>query len=389
MNNFDKKTNRLKTNCYKWDLMDDGVLPFWVADMDFEISDAIFEGFKKRIEHKIFGYTMLGDDFYNAYISWRDRRHHFKIEKDWILFSTGVVPTISSAIRRLSNVSNNVIVLTPVYNVFFNSIINNGREVLESPLIYKDGNYFIDFDDLESKLKDPETEILLLCNPQNPSGRIWTRDELEKIGFLCKKYNVTVISDEIHCDLVDPNCEYIPFASINETNKNISVTCVSPTKAFNLAAVQTSAVIIPNEYLRHKVDRGLNTDEVAEPNFLAAIVPHLAFDLSEGWLDELREYIFENKKLVREFFEKELPEIPVINGGATYLMWLDCSKICKNSAELNDFFKNNAKIYLNAGNIYGKNGDGFLRMNVATQRENVVEGLRRFKKGIKMYLENR
>lgn len=383
MYNFDKKTCRTGTNCYKWDLMEDGVLPFWVADMDFETSPQIVEGFKDRIDHKIFGYTMLGDSFYKAYIDWWKKRHNFEIKKEWILFSSGVVPTISSAIRRLSNVSNNVVVLTPVYNIFFNSIVNNGRDVLASELIYKDGNYFIDFKDLEEKLADPETEILLLCNPQNPSGRIWTKEELAEIGRLCEKYNVVVISDEIHCDLVDPNCSYIPFASVNETNKNISVTCISPTKTFNLAAVQSSAVVVPNEHLRNKVNRGLNTDEIAEPNLLAAIAPELAFGKSGEWLDELREYIFENKKVVFEFFKTRLPEIKVINGGATYLMWLDCSKICKNSLKLRDFLKNRSKVYLNEGIEYGKNGEGFLRLNVATRRDLLLEGLHRIEMGIK------
>lgn len=383
MYNFDKLTNRRGTNCFKWDEINEGELPMWIADMDFEVAPAIKEGFKNRIENSIYGYTFLGDSFYKSYINWRKRRHHFEIKKEWIVFTTGVVPSISSAIRRISEISNNVVVLTPVYNIFFNSIRNNGRDILTCDLIYENGTYRIDFYDLERKLSDTETTVLIFCNPHNPVGRIWTKEEIIRVGELCKKHGVTVISDEIHCDLVDPNKEYVPFASVNETNREISITLVAPTKTFNLAGIQTSVAIIPNKFLRDRVERGFNTDEIAEPNILAAIAPELAFNESEDWLEELRKYIYENKMIVKSFIEKELPEIHLICGEATYLLWLDCSKVSKNPANLQYFIRKSTGLVLSDGITYGEAGKNFLRMNVATQRERVVDGLNRLKKAIK------
>ena len=385
--NFDKETNRFNTSSYKWDVKENE-LPMWVADMDFETSPAIVKGFKKRIDHGVFGYVALSDDFYNSYIYWFKNRHHFNIKKEWIIFSTGVIPTISSAIRRVSEVANNIVVMTPVYNIFFNSILNNGRHVLTSPLTYKDGKYDIDFIDLEAKLALEETTVLILCNPHNPVGKIWSKDELDKIGKLCAKYNVTVISDEIHGDLTRTGLEYIPFASVSKLNADISITCVAPTKTFNLAGIQTSAIIIPNPKLKHLVERGLNTDECAEPNVLAEIAPFLAYKKSEDWLDELRLYLDENIREVNEFIKDHLPQITLINCEATYLLWLDCSKITKDADKLQAYIRESTGLYLSSGSIYGKEGNTFLRMNIATTKVRIIDGLKRLKKAIDSYKEN-
>ena len=385
--NFDKETNRLNTSSYKWDVKENE-LPMWVADMDFETSPAIIKGFKKRIDHGIYGYVTLSDRFYDSYIYWFKKRHHYAIKRDWIIFSTGVIPTISSAIRRLSEVANNVVIMTPVYNIFFNSILNNGRHVLPSPLKYENGKYEIDFIDLENKLALEETTILLLCNPHNPIGKIWSKEELDKIGKLCAKYNVTVISDEIHCDLTRTGKEYIPFASVSKLNESISVTCVAPTKTFNLAGIQTSAIIIANPKLKHLVERGLNTDECAEPNVLAEIAPYLAYKKSEDWLDELRLYLDQNIKEVKNFIKTNLPEITLINCEATYLLRLDCSKITKDSSKLQAYIRETTGLYLSSGLAYGKEGKTFLRMNVATSLSRVKDGLSRLEKAIKTYKEN-
>ena len=385
--NFDKETNRFNTSSYKWDVKENE-LPMWVADMDFETSPAIVKGFKKRIDHGVFGYVALSDNFYNSYIYWFKKRHHFNIKKEWIIFSTGVILTISSAIRRVSEVANNIVIMTPVYNIFFNSILNNGRHVLTSPLNYKDGKYEIDFIDLEAKLALEETTILLLCNPHNPVGKIWSKDELDKIGKLCAKYNVTVISDEIHGDLTRTGLEYIPFASVSKLNAEISITCVAPTKTFNLAGIQTSAIIIPNPKLKHLVERGLNTDECAEPNVLAEIAPYLAYKKSEDWLDELRLYLDENIREVNEFIKNHLPQITLIKCEATYLLWLDCSKITKDADKLQGYIRETTGLYLSSGSIYGKEGNAFLRMNIATTKARVIDGLKRLKKAIDSYKEN-
>ncbi|MBR6303727.1 MAG: aminotransferase class I/II-fold pyridoxal phosphate-dependent enzyme, partial [Lachnospiraceae bacterium] len=314
--NFDKMTQRRGTSSLKWDDCDGAKYPLWVADMDFETAPAIKKAIEERTSHGIFGYNIIPDEWYESYISWWDRRHNFKMEKDWLVFCTGVVPAISSTVRKLTTPGDNVVILTPVYNIFFNSIITNGCNVCEVPLIYNksllEGDnlsiqdlslisrdiYKIDYENLEEALSDEKTKLLIFCNPHNPVGRIWSKEELAKVGDLCAKHGVTVLSDEIHCDLTAPDKEYIPFATASETCKNISITAIAPTKTFNIAGMQTAAVSIPNPELRKKIWRALNTDEVAEPNSFAVPVTIAAFNEGEDWLNELRNYIFENKQLV-------------------------------------------------------------------------------------------
>lgn len=380
---FDKVINRWNTGCMKWDVAENE-LPMWVADMDFQTAPEITEAIMERARHGVFGYTLITDEWYQAYQNWWRKRHNFEIEKDWLIFCTGVVPAISSIVRKMTTVGENVAVMTPVYNIFFNSILNNGRNVLESRLIYKDGVYEIDFTDLEKKLANPQTSMLILCNPHNPIGKIWDRETLGKIGELCKKYHVLVLSDEIHCDITAPNREYIPFASVSEVCRENSITCIAPTKAFNLAGIQTAAVMIPNENIRHKVDRGLNTDEVAEPNVFAAIVPVAAFGQGEQWLDELRNYLWENRKFAQEFLEKEIPGVKAVKGEATYLLWMDCKGILGDSSELCQFIREDSGLYLSDGREY-RNGDGFLRMNLACPKVQVEEGMKRLKQSVAAY----
>lgn len=382
--NFDEINNRKNTYSLKWDVKENE-LPMWVADMDFKTAPEITKAFKKRIEQGVYGYSIIDDDWYNAYIYWWKKRHHFTLKKEWLIFTTGVVPAISSIVRKLTTPNENVVLMTPVYNIFFNSIINNGCRVLESPLIYKDNNYSIDFNDLENKLKDPQTSLLILCNPHNPIGKIWTRDELLTIGMLCHKYNVIVISDEIHCDICEKGYEYVPFASVSPICQDISITCLSPTKAFNLAGLQTAAVSVPNSYLRHKVNRGLNTDEVAEPNILAPIAPLVAYRKGEKWLDELNEYISNNRRIVKEYLKENLPMLTLIDSKATYLLWIDCSSICNDTSPLLEEIRNNTGLYLCEGKEYGDVGKSFIRMNIACPKEILIDGLTRLKKGIEIY----
>lgn len=274
---FDKEVNRRGTGSMKWNV-GEYELPMWVADMDFETAPAVTKAIMDRAVQGIYGYTEVSEEWYLAYQNWWQDRHHFPIEKDWLIFCTGVVPAISSIVRKMTTIAEKIVVMTPCYNIFFNSIVNNGRNVLESRLHYEDGVYSIDQEDLEEKLADPQTSMLILCNPHNPVGKIWDRETLERIGELCFKHHVLVLSDEIHCDITRPGMEYIPFASVSEHCKNNSITCVAPTKTFNLAGLQTAAVIVPDAAMRHRVNRGLNTDEVAEPNVFAAIAPIAAFD---------------------------------------------------------------------------------------------------------------
>lgn len=387
---FDKVIDRRGTWSYKWDIKEnkfpiENELPMWVADMDFETAPEIKEVLKKRADHGVFGYGIVPDEWYDAITGWWEKRHDFHIEKDWLMFCTGVVPAISSIVRKITTPGENVLVQTPVYNIFFNSIKNNGRNVVENPLSYNGSTYEIDWRDLEKKLSDPQTTLMILCNPQNPSGKLWDHDTLFRIGELCDMHHVTVLSDEIHCDLTDPGCEYYPFASVSSLCRKISITCIAPTKAFNIAGLQTAAIFVPDPVLRHKVWRGINTDEVAEPNAFAIDAAIAAFTKGADWLDALRGYIYENKNTVRRFLEEELNCIRLVTGTATYLLWLDCSQVAEDSERLAAYIRKETGLYLSAGSHYGGNGSMFLRMNIACPRSSLMDGLNRLKKGIERY----
>ncbi len=384
--NFDEPVNRRNTHSLKWDVKEQE-LPMWVADMDFQTAPEIQEAIRERAAHGVFGYSIVPEEWYQAYMGWWERRHHFSMEKEWLVFCTGVVPAISSMVRKLTTAGENVLVQTPVYNIFFNSIVNNGRNIAESPLRYDGNTYQMDFEDLERKLSDPQTTLMILCNPHNPVGRIWSREELEQVGELCRKYHVTVISDEIHCDLASPGQEYIPFASVSENCKNTSITCMAPTKAFNLAGLQTAAVAVPNPNLRHKVWRGLNTDEVAEPNSFAVEAAVAAFTKGEAWLDSLREYIQENKNFVENFLKKEDLHIRLVPSQATYLLWLDCREMHGSAGEFTQYLREHTGLYLSEGKQYGENGSSFIRMNIACSRSRLEDGLERLAEGVRGYEE--
>lgn len=385
---FDTVTNRRGTTSCKWDVAPDE-LPMWVADMDFQAAPEIIEAMRARLEHGIFGYTDVPDAWYDAIIGWWKDRHGFAIEKDWLIFSTGVVPALSSVVRKLTTPGEKVLIMTPVYNIFFNSIINNGRFVLESPLLYdsKTHTYRIDWQDLEGKMADPQTSMMILCNPHNPIGKIWDRQTLAQIGDLAARHHVIVVSDEIHCDLTEPGCGYVPFASVSDTCRDNSVTCVAATKAFNLAGLQSAAVIVPEKFLRHKVWRGLNTDEVAEPNAFATEITIAAFTQGAAWIDELRAYISQNRARVSAFLASEIPCIHMVPSDATYLLWIDCRDITKDRQDLAAFIREHTGLYLSDGASYGKAGEGFLRLNAACPRSLLEDGLARLKKGIDAWIE--
>ena len=384
--NFNEPVNRRNTHSLKWDVKEQE-LPMWVADMDFQTAPEIQEAIRERAAHGVFGYSIVPEEWYQAYMGWWERRHHFSMEKEWLVFCTGVVPAISSMVRKLTTAGENVLVQTPVYNIFFHSIVNNGRNIAENPLRYDGNTYQMDFEDLERKLSDPQTTLMILCNPHNPVGRIWSREELEQVGELCRKYHVTVISDEIHCDLTSPGQEYIPFASVSENCKNTSITCMAPTKAFNLAGLQTAAVAVPNPNLRHKVWRGLNTDEVAEPNSFAVEAAVAAFMKGEAWLDSLREYIQENKNFVENFLKKEDLHIRLVPSQATYLLWLDCREMHGSAGEFTQYLREHTGLYLSEGKQYGENGSSFIRMNIACSRSRLEDGLKRLAEGARSYEE--
>lgn len=382
---FDEIIDRSGTNSYKWDIAE-GELPMWVADMDFHTAPEVTEALIKRAEHGIFGYSVIPDEWYDAYINWWRDRHHIEYKKSEFIFSTGVIPIISSCVRKLTTAGENVLIMTPVYNIFYNCIRNNGRNIQEFPLDNIGGNYVINFERLEKALADPQTTLMLLCDPHNPIGKIWDRDTLAKIGELAYDNGVTVISDEIHCDITDPGCEYVPFASASEKCRDNCVVCISPTKAFNIAGIQTAAAVVPNARLRHKVWRALNTDEVAEPNAFAVQAAAAAFEHGGEWLDELRKYIYDNKRFAEKYIADKLPQIKVTPSEATYLLWLDCTAVGEIAGGLAEYIRRETGLILSAGEIFG-NGEGFLRMNIACPRARLSDGLDRLKKAMDLLEE--
>lgn len=377
---FDEIVLRRGSNSYKWDTAkEEGILPMWVADMDFRTAPPIIDALAKRVQHGIFGYTKVPQAYYDATISWFGRRHNFSIDKDWILFTSGVVPALSAIIKALTKSGDKVLLQTPVYNCFFSSIRNDECEIVANELIYEDGTYTIDFDDLEQKASDPKVKAMLLCNPHNPVGRVWTKEELVRIGDICLRNNVIIVSDEIHCDLVYDGYTHIPFASISEAFLQNSVTCIAPTKTFNLAGIQVANIVVADEEIRKKIDKALNINEVCEINAFAVEALIAAYNEGEEWLEELKTYLHENYVLLTNFFKEYLPHLPVIKLEATYLVWVDCSALGLRSKEIVNQLILNEKLWVNEGTMYGKAGEGFIRINIATQRERLISGLEKIK----------
>lgn len=378
---FDEIIDRRGTNCVKWDGAENpDVLPMWVADMDFRTAPAIIEALRSRVDHGVFGYTRVPQSYYEAVTGWFARRHGWNIDKDWIIYISGVVPALSAIIKALTVPGDKVLIQTPVYNCFFSSIRNNGCEIVESPLVYADNTYSIDFEDLERKAADPKVKAMILCNPHNPAGRVWNRDELIRIGEICIRHDVVVIADEIHCELVMPGYEYTPFASISEEFSRHSVSCVSPSKAFNIAGLQIANIVCADAGRRAKIDRAININEVCDVNPFGVIALQAAYNEGAEWLDQLLEYIHGNYEYMRSFCEKHLPDFPITKLEGTYLVWMDCRKFGMTSAELEKVLIQDAKLWLNAGTMYGKDGEGFMRWNIACPRARMIEGLKRFEK---------
>nr|WP_044655461.1 MalY/PatB family protein [Bacteroides acidifaciens] len=382
--NFDEIIPRRGTNSYKWDSAGDAdILPMWVADMDFRTAPPVVEALRKRAEHGIFGYVRVPDAYYAAVTNWFTRRHDWQIEKEWIIYTTGVVPALSAVIKALTVPGDKVMVQTPVYNCFFSSIRNNGCGMIANPLIYRNGTYQIDFADLEQKAADPSVKVLLLCNPHNPAGRVWTKQELTRIGDICIRNNVWVIADEIHCELVFPGHTYIPFASISQEFLMHSVTCTSPSKAFNLAGLQIANIISADTDIRMKIDKAINVNEVCDVNPFGVEALMAAYNDSEEWLEELKQCLFANYNYLRAYFAECLPEFPVSMLEGTYLVWVDCSVLNQSSDKIVKTLLEKEKLWVNEGGLYGEAGEGFIRINIACPRQQLIEGLNRLRRALK------
>lgn len=382
MYDFDKIIPRRGTNSYKWDSMpeDRDVLPLWVADMDFRTAPAIIDALARRVEHGIYGYVHVPVKYYKSVIDWFDRRHNWLIDREWFIYTSGVVPAISAVIKALAEPGDGVIVQTPVYNCFFSSIRNNGCRIITNPLKYENRTYHIDYEDLERKAAAPDTKLMLLCNPHNPAGRVWTREELCRIGEICIKNHVTVISDEIHCELVFPGHVYTPFASINKKHLQNSVTCISPSKSFNMAGLQIANIIAADDRVRQQIDKAININEVCDVNPFGIEATIAAYNQGEEWLIQLLDYLKTNYDFLCDFFTKNLPQFPVTELEGTYLVWTDCRILHVSSDELQALLLEETGLWLNSGTMYGEDGEGFMRWNIACPRAVLEDAMTRFLK---------
>lgn len=373
---FDKTIDRRATNSYKWDSAPEGVLPMWVADMDFRTAPAIIDALQKRVVHGIFGYTRVPDAYYDAVTSWFSRRHGWDIDREWIIYTSGVVPAVSAVIKALTVPGDKVIVQTPVYNCFFSSIRNNGCEIMSNPLRRTADTYEMDFDALERCAADPRAKVMLLCNPHNPAGRVWTPDELTRLGNICLRNGVTVVADEIHCELVYQGFKYTPFASLSDAFLHRSVTCVSPSKAFNIAGLQIANIVAFDNDLRSRIDKAININEVCDVNPFGVAATIAAYNEGEEWLNQLVDYLHGNYEAMAEFCRRELPEFPITRLEGTYLVWMDCSSLGMPSDALEHALLDDARLWLNAGTMYG--AEGYMRWNIACPRSVMLDGLNRF-----------
>lgn len=384
--NFDSINNRVGTNSVKWDIHPD-VIPLWVADMDFQVLPELKEALSKRVDEGIFGYTLVPESYYEAIINWFDRRHHWHIDRSWILYTSGVIPAMAAALKAFTLPGEKVLIQTPVYNCFFSSIANCGCEPVENGLVREGNTYRIDFADFENKCADPKTTVFLLCNPHNPAGRVWTKEELERMNEICMRHDVKVISDEIHCELIMPGYTFVPFASVSEACADNSVILNSPTKNFNIAGLQIANIICKNRQWLRRIDRAVNINETCDVNPFGVIALQEAYNKGAEWIDELNTYLYDNYKALKDFFHEELPKLEVLKLEGTYLVWVDITALEFTSDEVADKLLKEAKVWVNSGTMYGrKAGQGYLRINIATPRATLMEGLKRMGRLLSQYL---
>ena len=387
MDKFDfvNAPDRSNTDSVKWHVKK-GDLPMSIADMDFKTAPEIIVAMKRKVDLGVFGYEWPEDDYFKAVADWYEKEHGHRPQQEWLIFTTGVVPAISAIVRRVSHIGDNVLVQAPVYNVFYNSIENNGRHVLSNDLQFDGENYAINWDDLEQKLALPLTTLMIFCNPHNPIGKVWTQEEVQKVAELCYQHHVILLSDEIHGDLVRKGPDYTPTFSANGPARENVISLVSPSKTFNVAALHAATAIVPNSNLRAMVNRGLNSDEVAEPNLLAIPGTIAAYEHGHDWLEALIKQLNVNFTYAEEFINKNLPQVKVVTGAATYLIWLDVSQISSDSQKLAEYLEKTTGLVLSPGSIYRGNGHDFLRMNLACPLTMVKDGLERLKAGLTEYL---
>ena len=386
--NFDMIIPRKNTNSMKWDSLqtvfgDENILPLWVADMDFPVAKPISDAIQSRSSHPLFGYGIQPETMYEALIGWFQRRHGWTIQRNWILTAPGVVPSMSLAVQALTEPGDGIIVQTPVYPPFFSCVNDNGRQLVNNPLISTRGYYEIDFDLLSRQVCQPHTKLLLLCSPHNPVGRVWSRKELERLAQLCEKNDVLVVSDEIHCDLVLGQQIHVPYACLGPSAQQNSIVCISPSKTFNIAGLNTSFLVVPNELVRRKLRLALERLHVTRLNVFGAIATETAYAKGDEWLDDLLVYLTNNALHIADYVEKEMPSVNYALPEGTYLGWLDFRKHFFASRELKQFLIQKAKVGLNDGLSFGEQGEGFARINFGCPRAMLTEGLQRISKALR------
>lgn len=390
MSRFDEIPERRGSGSYKWDSSPDGdVIPLWVADMDFRTAPVIIDALKRRVDHGVFGYTLVDHTYYDALTGWFATRHGYRFDASAVIYTSGVVPALSAIIKAMTRPGDGVVVMTPVYNCFFSSIRNNGCTIVESPLIREelpDGRftYRIDFDSLERCASRADVRLLLLCNPHNPAGRTWTHAELTRVAEICHTHGVRVVSDEIHCELTAPGTAYTPYgmvdALVNPGNPQ-AIVCLSPSKAFNTAGLQIANIVCPDAEVRSLVDRAININEVCDVNPFGVEALKAAYTPEgEAWLTELREYLWANYRLTMEMLREGLPQCPVSLLEATYLPWVDVRATGLPSETIEQRLRDKAKVWVNCGKMYGT--EGYIRLNIACPRSVLAEGLRRVIEGL-------
>lgn len=388
MYDFDSLIDRRNTSCEKWDDLvalfgRDDLIPLWVADMDFPTATPITEALKKRIEHNVFGYTFPSDEYYEAVIGWINRRHNWKVRREWITYTPGVVPGLSYCVRAFTEPGDKVIIQTPVYPPFYSVIKDNGREIVQNPLKLEDGKYHMDYDDLEKKI-DSKTKMLILCSPHNPVGRVWKEEELKRLADICMRNNILIVSDEIHFDIVYNGNKHVVFGSISDEVRDNCVVLTAPSKTFNIAGLQVSNVIISNDELRKKFRYELQKDHISSPNIFGGEALIAAYNESEEWLEELLKYLEGNRDFFIDYINERIPKLKAIKPEGTYLIWVDCNGLNMDPDEIRDFFTNKCRLALNDGRTFGEEGKGFMRFNIGCPRSLLKEALERIEKGIDM-----
>ena len=375
---FNKLSERRNTSSIKWDVKENE-LPMWVADMDFVQMPEIQEAVINAAKDGSYGYTYPTDDFFKAYQYWWKLRHDIDIDYKNMVFATGVVSALDSLVRTLTNENENVMILSPVYNNFFTVVTSNKRNLIISDLIYQNDDFFIDYEDVEEKVKKNNVKLFIFCNPHNPIGKIWKKEEIEKLYNILSKYNVQMISDEIHCDIVEPGCQYVPALAVGQD----IITCMAPSKVFNLAGLHSAVTVVNNPTLKEKVQKAFYHDDIGEPNYFCIPATIAAYTKGAQYVDELNEYLYQNKKYIKEFLKENLPNVKLVSGQATYLLWLDISKYGIPSDVFVKELREETGLYINDGLHYGPNGGNFIRINIATSLNNVKDGMNRLSNFLK------